>query len=164
MTARKKKKGYSTKGRTGRRTTPNPKTKPADKTAQASEPAPVLAAPGAKPIELGKKTDEPESSPDLGPEPTESKPDPGPEPKAKKVRSKFTLDQAVEWFEKDPHPEEFFCTGPAGLAIAHGNHYLQFVKGKFMTSDPAEVKILMGLREYNQSIFAMNPVLRNLKK
>jgi hypothetical protein len=84
--------------------------------------------------------------------------------KSPKVRAKFTLDEAIEWFRKDPHPEEFFCTGPPGFALVQGDHYLKFEKGQFVTSDPVEVEILMRSREFNLFIYVVNANLRNLRE
>jgi len=141
----KKRAAHTTKGRQGRKTTPAKKAVPA----KATDPAPVKAKAKAKapkaPPEVKTKTVEPAK-------------------KAPKVRAKFTLDQAIEWFKKDPHAEEFFCTDAPGFALAHGNYYLQFKKGHFVTADPAEVEILMRSRQFNLFIYAVNPTLRNLRK
>jgi hypothetical protein len=94
------------------------------------------------------------------------KAEPDPEPKDPRL----TLNEAIEWFRKDPHEEVFFCPETPGFALASGNHYLKFRPkpnstgpGYFRTSDPVEVEILMRAREFNLFYFAVNPVLRNLK-
>jgi hypothetical protein len=94
-----------------------------------------------------------------------SAPDPTPK-QAKDVR--MTIDEAVKWFKADPHMEEFISLDKMGTAIAHGNRYIQFVKGVFLTSDPVEVEILLRANDpgakYGTHFVALNPVLRNLKK
>ena len=133
----KKRAAHTTKGRTGRIPTPG----------KATDPAPVKA-----------KTKAPKAPPEVKTktvEPPEKKP---------KARGRFTLDEAIKWFKKAPHPEKFFCTDAPGFALAQGNHYLKFKKGYFVTADPAEVEVLMRSRQFNLHIFAVNPVLRNLKK
>jgi len=89
---------------------------------------------------------------------------PTPEP------GKFTLDQAIEQFKKNPKEETFWIPPeyPQGQAIAAGDIYIKFEKGIFRTSNPAEVETIMrsvgpGIT-YNMHIFAMSPGLRNLKK
>lgn len=134
--ATQKKAPYSTRGRQGRKPTP----------AKATDPAPVEAQPKAPeaPPEVKTKTVKPVE-------------------KTPKVRARFTLDEAIEWFKKDPHPEEFFCTGAPGFALVQGNLYMKFKKGYFATSDPAEVEALMRSREFNLFIYAVNANLRNLR-
>lgn len=86
---------------------------------------------------------------------------PPPEP------GKYTLDQAIERFKKNPKTEQFWCPETKGFALAVGDMYLQFKDHFFETSDPAEVEALMRANDpgarYNVQFFAMNPELRNLK-
>ena len=92
------------------------------------------------------------------PEPAAPAPEPG----------KFTLDQAIERFYKNPREEQFWCPDKKGFALAVGNMYLQFKDHFFKTSNPAEVEALLRANDpgakYNVHFFAMNPELRNLKK
>ena len=81
--------------------------------------------------------------------------------------SRMTIDEAIAWFAKNPHEEEFISLDKAGTAICQGNHYIQFKDGRFFTSDPAEVEILLRANsvgaKYGVHFVALNPVLRNLK-
>jgi len=131
----KKRAAYTTKGRKSR--VPVLARTPA----KATDPAPGKKPPAPKAPEVPKAPKAPKASP-----------------------AKFTLEEALAWFRKNPHKEAFFCDGPAGFAIAKGDLYVQFKKGELETSDPAAVEVLMRAREYNTTIHAINPVLRNLKK
>jgi hypothetical protein len=97
-------------------------------------------------------------------EEAEAQPDPvvpAPEP------GKFTLDQAIERFKKNPREEQFWCPGQKGFALAAGDMYLQFKDHFLTTSNPAEVEALMRSNDpgakYNVQFFAMSPELRNIK-
>jgi hypothetical protein len=83
------------------------------------------------------------------------------------VGGKFTLDQAIGRFKKNPRKEQFWCPEQKGFALAVGNMYLQFKDHFLTTSNPAEVEALMRANDpgakYNVHFFAMNPELRNIK-
>ena len=83
------------------------------------------------------------------------------------VDGRYTLDQAIERFKKNPREEQFWCPGKKGFALAAGNRYLQFKDHFFTTCDPVEVELLMRSDDpgakYNAHFFAINPELRNLK-
>ena len=83
------------------------------------------------------------------------------------IDDRLTVDEAIAWFAKKPHEEEFISLDKAGTAIACGNLYIQFKNGKLRTSDPAVVKALLkanavGAR-YGIHFVGLNPKLRNLK-
>lgn len=95
--------------------------------------------------------------PPADPEPVVAAPEPG----------RYTLDQTIERFKKNPRAEQFWCPDKKGFALAVGDMYLQFKDHFFTTSDPREIEALMraddpGAR-YNAHFFAMNPELRNIK-
>ncbi len=155
--SKNKKRVYSTNRDSARKITPAVATDPVEVKAVEADPVEVEAV-EADPVEVEAVEADP-----VEVEAVEAA-EADPVEKDQEVICKFTLDEAIEWFRNDPHPEEFFCTGPSGFALVHGNFYLKFEKGKFVTSDPAEVEILMRAREFNLFIYAVNATLRNLKK
>jgi len=80
----------------------------------------------------------------------------------------ITLDEAIAWFTKNPHEEEFISLDKPGTAVCQGNHYIQFKNASLVTSDPAVVEILLRANapgaKYGVHFVALNPVLRNFKK